>query len=241
MDNFCMYMVTHKPVDKIPKDRVPLFVGTGDNKAGYLADSEGDNISSKNKNYCELTGIYWIWKNDKASEYVSIEHYGRFFMNRFIPKISRKKYIWNLLKSYDAVTSRQYIVNESVYKYYCEHHFESDLIEIRKIISRIYPEYIDAFDSFFSNDKSVMLNMVAMKKELFDSYCEWLFQILFLLEKEIDISNRDTYQQRVYGFLAERLFNVWLIKNDIKTVPLPIYHLENHALISLAKSIKHRK
>jgi len=69
---FTMYEVTHKPVEIVPNGRTPLFVGTGDNAKKYICDSNGDNISSKNKYYCELTAYYWIWKNDR-SDYVSIE------------------------------------------------------------------------------------------------------------------------------------------------------------------------
>ena len=54
---------------------------------------------------------------------------------------------------------------------------------------------------------------IITKKHLFDEYMQWLFNILFTLEKRIDISNYDSYQKRVYGFLSERLFNVWIEKN----------------------------
>ena len=74
-----MYMVTHKTVNFIPDERTPIFVGKGQNKKNYLSDNIGINISNKNKNYSELTALYWIWKNDKSSSYVSIEHYRRFY------------------------------------------------------------------------------------------------------------------------------------------------------------------
>lgn len=33
---------------------------------GYIGDNTGDNISLRNSNYCELTGLYWAWKNLKC-------------------------------------------------------------------------------------------------------------------------------------------------------------------------------
>ena len=70
MKNITMYMVTHKSVDFVPEDRTPIFVGKGNNSDNYISDNTGENISDKNSNYCELTALYWIWKNDKKSEYI---------------------------------------------------------------------------------------------------------------------------------------------------------------------------
>ena len=42
---------------------------------GTVPDNTGDNISHKNKNYCELTALYWAWKNLEA-EAVGLVHYG---------------------------------------------------------------------------------------------------------------------------------------------------------------------
>lgn len=68
--------------------------------------------------------------------------------------------------------------------------------------------------------------MFVMKKELFDEYCAWLFDILFELEKRIDISRYDAYQARVFGFLGERLFNVWLEKKKLKIKEIEVVNLE---------------
>ena len=43
-----------------------------------LHDDEGDNISNKNKTYCELTAQYWAWKNMEA-DYYGFFHYRRYF------------------------------------------------------------------------------------------------------------------------------------------------------------------
>ena len=65
-----MYVVTHKALEYIPKDRTPIFVGGRTNDKGYLTDKTGEEISKKNPYYCELTAIYWIRKNDHSSKYV---------------------------------------------------------------------------------------------------------------------------------------------------------------------------
>ena len=69
--------------------------------------------------------------------------------------------------------------------------------------------------------------MFVMKKSYFDEYCTWLFDILFTLEKRIDISSYDSYEARIFGFLSERLFNVWLERQNLKKVEVPVVFLEN--------------
>ena len=66
-----------------------------------------------------------------------------------------------------------------------------------------------------------------MKKEIFDDYCKWLFDILLELENRVDITNYSDYDKRIYGFLSERLFRVWLEKNNnIKIKEMPVYNTE---------------
>ena len=60
-----------------------------------------------------------------------------------------------------------------------------------------------------------MFNMFVMRRDLFDAYCQWLFSVLFELEKRLDVSSFDPYNQRVFGFVGERLLDVWLEKNRI--------------------------
>ena len=76
-----------------------------------------------------------------------------------------------------------------------------------------------------------LYNMFVIKKSLFEEYCHWLFTILFELEKKIDVSTYDSYQKRVFGFIAERLFNVWLQKNNIKLKEVEVVSLEKQNII----------
>lgn len=42
------------------------------------------------------------------------------------------------------------------------------------------------------------------------------FDILFDVEKQLDMTGYDEYNQRVYGFIAERLLRVWIVYNNYK-------------------------
>ena len=63
--------------------------------------------------------------------------------------------------------------------------------------------------------------MFIAKKEIFDEYYKWLFDILFELEKRTDVSNYDDYSKRIIGFFAERMMTVWVLKNNLKVKELP--------------------
>lgn len=71
----------HKPGKYISNEvYVPVHVGKATSKYNLpiQGDNEGENISSLNYTYCELTGLYWAWKNIKA-DYIGLCHYRRFF------------------------------------------------------------------------------------------------------------------------------------------------------------------
>lgn len=106
-------------------------------------------------------------------------------------------------------------------------HFKKGLDEVEKIIAEKYPGYSDAFRIVMDRRMLHILNMFVMKKSYFDEYCTWLFDILFTLEKRIDISSYDSYEARIFGFLSERLFNVWLERQNLKKVEVPVVFLEN--------------
>lgn len=234
--NIKILIATHKkywmPQEKI---YIPIQVGAeGNEKLGYLCDNVGDNISKKNSNYCELTGIYWAWKN-LSCDYIGLCHYRRYFSNgsRSNEIYYKRRSIlleqdyYDLLMKYDVILpkKRNYYI-ETVRSQYEHGHNKNDLDEVERILVELYPEYRIAFEKVMNRTSLHIYNMFVMKKSKFDEYCEWLFKILFELEKRIDITNYDQYQARVYGFLSERLFNVWLEKQELKVVEVPVVFME---------------
>lgn len=211
MEKITLYAVTHKEMEAYIPERT--FIGVGSNKKinkVFLYDDTGDNITSKNPNYCELTALYWIWKNDK-SDIVGLEHYRRQFVKG--EKILSKKSILAYLNNYDVIVPRTVSFPSSAYQQYSEIHFEEDLLSVRRIIKNTYPDYLEDFDFLKKTNKLYLCNMFISRKSFLDNYCTWLFNILFRLEQEIDITKRDDYQKRIFGFLSERLFNVYLHHN----------------------------
>jgi len=231
-------VATHKKY-WMPKDEVylPIHVGKkGKDDLGYIGDDTGDNISYKNPNYCELTALYWAWKN-LSCEYIGLCHYRRYFSHRCISRNleNKKKHILKkedyekLLIKYDIILpkKRNYYIR-TVRNQYNHAHYKKDLDMVENIIKEFYPDYISSFYKVMSSRSLYIYNMFIMKKFLFDEYCKWLFNILFMLEKRIDISIYDNYNRRIFGFLSERLFNVWLlnINKNIKIKEINIICLE---------------
>lgn len=222
----------------MPNDDVylPIHVGReGKADLGYIGDNTGDNISAKNANYCELTGLYWAWKNLKC-DYIGLCHYRRYFASKSMHtnNAEKKKAVIlhradyeKLLQEYDVILpqKRNYYI-ETMRSQYEHAHNKRDLDETERIVAELHPEYSEAFVKVMGRTKLHILNMFVMKKALFDEYCSWLFSILFELEKRIEVTNYSQYEARVFGFISERLFNVWLEKQQLKIKEVPVVNLE---------------
>lgn len=231
--NIKIIVATHKKY-KMPDDKIymPLHVGReGKSDLGYQGDNTGDNISLKNANYCELTGLYWAWKNLNA-DYIGLVHYRRHFTYKKakgdkFQRIIGYKELSEILNKNDVIlpVPRNYYI-ETNYSQYAHAHHAVDLDKTREIISEKYPEYIKAYDDSMQEPSGHRFNMFIMKRDNFDAYCEWLFDILFELEKRLDISNYNTNDARVFGFVSERLLDVWINTNNILYTNQPYIFME---------------
>ncbi len=212
--SLCVYMATHKKQDNYNKDFIkPIQVGASltDVDLYQLKDNIGENISEKNKVFCELTALYWIWKNSNE-DYVGLCHYRRFF------DIQDKEEIIKTLESGKVIVPKLAYLGRSLERQYKHNHDSYIWDTLVSVLDEKYPEYSSLSKEVFKSNKMYPFNMLIAKKEVFDGYCEWLFDILFEVEKRVDIDKLNEYQLRYAGFLSERLFLIYLIhnKNDIK-------------------------
>ena len=241
----------HKKCD-LPQDDIflPIHVGAalssedlGMQRDDQVNGQPCDNISVKNKNYCELTAMYWAWKNIRKLypdiEYIGLNHYRRFFdfkgkENSVLPtslilnyKIDKKKLV-KLLKRTSVVMHKKITSLYSVKTQYCFNHLVSDYNTLESIIMREYKNYLYSFLNVFEfNYKLSCYNMFFMPITFFEEYCEWLFSILKKVEDNIDLEARDDYQKRVFGFLAERLQSIYVYKNSKKIKYLPVVFFDD--------------
>lgn len=241
--NIKIYVVCHKP-SYVPENPYlyPIQVGTalsGKKLEGMIHDDEGDNISEKNKSYCELTAQYWAWKNDDA-DYYGFFHYRRYFS--FDPNLDRDDGWGNI--AYDRITDevieelrlkpdqmREIITKYDVisvkgrrypriqeggalmdvYREYGVAPFQhrGDLDITLNVLKEKYPEFAQTADEYMKSTMAHECNMFIMKREIYKKYCEWLFDILFEVEKRIDMTWYSVEEYRVMGYLAERLCGIY--------------------------------
>ena len=239
MDDFMekkitVLVATHKKYN-MPTDKMylPIHVGaSGKEKIGYITDETGDNISLKNPYFCELTGMYWAWKNID-SDYIGLAHYRRHFASNKVDK----KDLFNSVLSFNEVNEllnntdivvpklRKYYI-ENLYSHYADTLYIEPLDITGKIIEEKYPKYKKEFDKLHKRTSAHMFNMFIMKKEKFDEYCNWLFDILFELEKRVDNSKYDTFHARFYGRVSELLLDVWLNTNGYTYKEVKVISME---------------
>ena len=211
-----MITACHKKCE-VPGDclYLPVQVGAyGKESIGFQRDDEGENISLLNPKYCELTGLYWAWKN-LSYDYLGLSHYRRFFALH-----ARKDDLTSVLSYSEAqqilnnhqiiVPKKRHYYIETLYSHY-SHTFDGNHLDtVREILEDKYPNYVESFDQVMKQTGGYMFNMFIMPRSLCDSYFCWIFEILAELDKKIDSSGMTPFEKRYIGRVSEILFNVWL-------------------------------
>ena len=259
MSNIKIFICAHKEVP-LPKHPyfLPIQAGAAlhDHIAGYQPDDEGDNISVKNSHFCELTCHYWAWKNLKYVDIVGLNHYRRYFdFTRKCPKFSADKHfisteeflkqdylfsnLEKTLQKYDIIlpVARHWRVSNT--QQYADYHIAKDWETLRQIIKERSPQYMPAFEKTMDHsNKSVGYNMFITHWKHFDAYSEWLFDILFEVERRVPPIN-DPIQSRIYGYMSERLINVFCEKYNLRIKHIPLIMPLDDAKMGLNIGIFH--
>ena len=228
----------HKTCE-LPKDDIflPIQVGAAisDVDLGMQRDDminglPCDNISAKNKSYCELTAMYWAWKNIKKLypnlEYIGLNHYRRFFnFNHFKSfredfiknvseikdyKVNRVK-LQSLLNRYRFLISKSHMYKFSMFYTYCIFYNSEDYRILKNAIKEVQPDYYSDFIQVMEKGNVYSpFNMFFMSWKDFDAYCTWLFSILTVVEKKSIFKYYTPQQMRLFGYIAEFLTQVYM-------------------------------
>ena len=238
-------VVTHKDY-KMPKDKVymPICVGDGLEKLKnkFQPDNKGENISEKNSTYCELTAIYWAWKNLELDsvDYVGVTHYRRHFsieknkkevgcavsenvLNQLFEQHGEEKVFVTPKRKYLTSIANHYIKSKKGY----EKIHANDIQCLKHAMVCKSPDYLKELESVLNGKDAHMLNMFIMSSSNFEAYCQWLFPII---DKVVELNIEREDQRRYAGALSEFLLDVWLKHNKIESVELALLETEQIAI-----------
>lgn len=245
-----IYIVSHKNVPFLgnhPNGYQPLLVGANKDAIAHdLSDSQrddvGENIADLNPFFCELTGLYWVWRN-VDDDIKGIVHYRRYFTGGDTNQETDSaalpfSTISEILSDVDCIVPNARPLLQSVLNDYSRHHEASDLYLVRDAVARLQPDFLKSFDSRMSERYIYPYNMLVARASVFDAYCSWLFPLLFDVYKHLDLSDRDEYECRAIGFLSERLLAVWLSRSGFTwremTVTMPERGLKERMSMAIA-------
>lgn len=240
-----------------------FFVGNKLNKKNNTmklpGDDTGDNISEKNASFCELTLMYWVWKNTHQ-DYVGFCHYRRFliyndenttknkkivkFINRVYNGVARRilknkdwkekyiekkldefvKNIGNDISKFDVILPHPVLMPMTLRENYYREHIGEHYDLIGEIIQEKYPDVYESYLSASNKNTIYLANIFIIAREIYNELSQFLFTILFELEKKIEVP-KDTREQRVFGFLSERLVTIYL-EYLLKEKNYRVKHLE---------------
>ena len=219
------YVIMHKPYP-VDQDDMYRKLCVGEyTEPGVLSERIGENISEYNDRLNELTGLYWMWKNDRH-EYVGLSHYRRYF--RHEGKRLDMDTVERILvdDGYDIILS-DYLRLPWTVKQNLEMAVGRDLYldvfgKFCRAIEHYQPEYAYYFHDVLSGMNMYHKNMFICRREIMERYCEWLFSFILDVTDQVDVTGLSGYEKRVCGYFGEIMPTVWLKKQDLKIYEMPI-------------------
>lgn len=191
---------------------VQVGVSLTDERVAKILDNSGDNISEKNGNYSELTGLYWIWKNvekyDKEPDknYIGLAHYRRLL------DLSGDDQSRLLDNDIDVVLPYPMPYEPNIEMHHKRYLSDAEWSSVLQALDELQPEYAKAFKDILKQKYFYNYNIIIAKGKVLSDYCEWLFPILFRLEK-INDPDRTKKPNRFIGYIGETLETLYFMHN----------------------------
>ena len=229
-DKLDIFIGTHKTFEpKVTNEVYKIIVGNHqiENKSNLELINCKHEEALDDRFYSEIYMLKWLADNYKLKDYVGFCHYRKIwgFMDN-IPNLDE------IFKKYEIIAGKQIKVPRSNREQYRLCHNIEDLYILSGIISELYPDYVKTWNTFLNDNKMFPYNMFIMKREEFLEYINFIKTIL---DKYVEVvgdkifkriydnyehyikryyPNSDVeYQYRIGGYLAERLTNIWILKN----------------------------
>jgi len=170
-------------------------------KIAQLTDDEGPNISLKNKQYCEMTAAYWIWKNG-LHEWIGLEHYRRHLLVQ--PEV--------LYDDVDAVLPLPYICYPSTAAQLRRFISEDVFLAMCKALQALHPKEYKSYHKILNGPYQYTYNLVCAKRQVYSDYCSWFFEITEYMEG-MTAEVPEIANTRALSYVAEALTNIYFMHN----------------------------
>jgi len=209
--------VTLQGNDTMPDWTIPIQVGAAltDIRVADCLDNTGDNISSKNVNYCELTALYWLWKNFmNKSTGGQVDYYGLFHYRRMLD-ISEEDLLRLKENDIDVVLPYPMLHEPNAFEHHTRYLKDADWDAMKKALEELHPEYAKAMPEIFSRPYVYNYNMLIAKPEVLAEYCAWLFPVL---ERTEELTEPKGWERadRYIGYMGENLLTLYFMYNKDK-------------------------
>lgn len=218
MEKLNIFVVSHKPLDttKYPGRKV-IYVGTKHGQTPdfitIFTDNTKNNIAKLNPFYCEMTAIYWVWKNAPHSEYIGFEHYSRNFYHNC--KMASLDYLYEKALKCDIIHAGKAWHFRTNKKFWTSKEGAPLFSILKDAIAKVEPTYLNEWLQIMDKHALSYCNMFICQWKTFDKLMKFMFKILD--EAFVNIKHLSSEQQsRSIGYMAERLLDVFIKHNNYK-------------------------
>ena len=217
----------------LPEYVFPIQAGTDccEVRVAELSDNTGDHISDRNGNYCELTILYWMWKNKlgvggvfddgEERQYYGLCQYRRGF------DFKEDDLLRFTDNDVDVALPYPLPYEPDINAHHDRYIKEMDWKAALQALEELRPEYAAVFPKILGQQYLYNYNLILAKKSVLREYCEWLFPILFRIE-ELSTPKGRRRNDRYIGYLGETLETLYFMKNADR---LNIVHTECRMLV----------
>lgn len=209
-------MVHHKDKPLVTNYKDPVYVTSvqvgallTDIRMTKYTDNQGDNISEKNGDYSELTGLYWIWRNRikrQDEKYYGLAHYRRFL------ELSEDDLLRLADNDIDVVLPYPMPYEPNIEAHHLRYLSDSEWDAVLHALEELHPDYSRAFKDILKQEYFYNYNVILAKKDVLDDYCSWLFPLLFRIEENND-PNKEKEPNRYMGYVGETLETLYFMYN----------------------------
>ncbi|MBD5396480.1 MAG: DUF4422 domain-containing protein [Lachnospiraceae bacterium] len=194
----------------IPDWVYPIQVGAAltDQRITEITDDSGENISAKNVNYCELTALYWLWKN-KLYTKERAPYFGLFHYRRFLD-ITDDSLMRMREENIDVILPYPTVHEPDISEHHIRYIKESDWEAMLQALRELYPDYAESFEEILKQPYLYNYNIIIAKQDILRRYCEWLFPILERTEV-LSVPKGSERSDRYIGYLGENLLTLYFM------------------------------